>query len=48
MNKEKLLYEAPTALSFVVKLEGAILTLSNNVNNNNHTEYFMSGDDYDF
>ena len=29
MNKEKLLYEAPTAQTFVVRFEGAILTGSN-------------------
>ena len=48
MNKEKLLYEAPTALTFEVRLESTILTLSDSVNTYNRTQYLLSGDDYDY
>ena len=45
MNKEKLLYEAPAALTFVVKCQGALLVTSPTSNDN--TEPFSNGWDDD-
>ena len=48
MNKQKQTYLSPETETLVVRFEGAILTLSDSVNSSNHTQYLMSGDDYDF
>lgn len=44
MNKQKLMYEAPTAQTFAVRFEGAILTGSNWDSNNNTENLHDDGD----
>ena len=48
MNKMKSLYEAPTTDVLVVRFEESLLTLSNNVNSVNHTQYLIGGADDDY
>lgn len=41
--KKKLLYEVPEAEQFFVRFEQGILTVSDGVNESNHTRYFNGG-----
>ena len=45
MNKIKELYSSPTTKILVVRLEGCILTGSNNGFSSNHTEYLGTEED---
>ena len=44
----KEIYSQPTFKLLVIRFEKNLLTLSNNVNGDNHTQYLDGGDDDDY
>ncbi len=48
MEKTKTTYERPTTDLLVIRFEQNLLTLSNQVNSVNHTQYITGGADDDY
>ena len=48
MNMQKQTYLSPETETLVVRFEGIILTLSDSVNQTNHTQYLLGGPDDDY